>query len=52
MATRAFSPKLFSFLRELAANNTREWFADARNYALYANAGGQYDDLAEYLKGR
>jgi AAA+ superfamily predicted ATPase len=32
--------------------STREWFADARNYALYANAGGQYDDLAEYLKGR
>jgi AAA+ superfamily predicted ATPase len=32
--------------------STREWFADARNYALYANDGGQYDDLAQYLKLR
>lgn len=30
--------------------STREWFSDARNYALYANDGGQYDDLAKYLK--
>src|SRR5581483_11996336 len=30
--------------------STREWLADARNYAMYANDGGQYDDLAEYLK--
>jgi transitional endoplasmic reticulum ATPase len=33
-------------------SSTREWFADARNYALYANDGGQYDDLAKYLKLR
>ena len=32
--------------------STREWLADARNYALYANDGGQYDDLAEFLKRR
>jgi SpoVK/Ycf46/Vps4 family AAA+-type ATPase len=32
--------------------STREWFSDARNYALYANDGGQYDDLAKYLKLR
>lgn len=32
--------------------STREWLADARNYAMYANDGGQYDDLAEYLKLR
>jgi hypothetical protein len=32
--------------------STREWLADARNYALYANDGGQYDDLADYLKLR
>lgn len=32
--------------------STREWFADARNYALYANDGGQYDELAKYLKLR
>ncbi len=29
---------------------TREWFASARNYALYANQGGFYDDVAAYLK--
>ncbi len=29
---------------------TREWFATARNYALYANQGGLYDDVAKYLK--
>lgn len=27
MGTRYFTPKLFSFLRELAANNDRDWFA-------------------------
>jgi hypothetical protein len=32
--------------------STREWFADARNYALDANDGGQYDELAKYLKLR
>ncbi len=29
---------------------TREWFATARNYALYSNQGGIYDDLLPYLK--
>lgn len=27
-----------------------EWFASARNYARYSNEGGQYDELAEYLR--
>jgi transitional endoplasmic reticulum ATPase len=30
--------------------STREWFATARNYALYANQGGLYDDIRKYLK--
>ncbi len=30
--------------------STRPWFDGARNYALYANEGGVYDDLLEYLK--
>ena len=30
--------------------STKEWFATARNYALYANQGGLYDDILEYLK--
>jgi SpoVK/Ycf46/Vps4 family AAA+-type ATPase len=29
---------------------TKEWFATARNYALYANEGGLYDDIMTYLK--
>ena len=27
-----------------------EWLATARNYVLYANQGGAYDDLARYLR--
>lgn len=29
----------------------KEWFATARNYALYSNEGGAYDDLLPYLDG-
>jgi transitional endoplasmic reticulum ATPase len=29
---------------------TREWFATAKNYALYSNQGGTYDDILKYLK--
>lgn len=29
---------------------TREWFATARNYALYSNEGGLYDDVLQYMK--
>ena len=28
---------------------TREWFSSARNYALYSNQGGMYDDILAYL---
>lgn len=30
--------------------STKEWFATARNHALYANQGGIYDDILKYLK--
>ena len=30
--------------------STREWFSTARNYALYSNQGGTYDDILKYLK--
>ena len=30
--------------------STREWFATARNHALFANQGGAYDDILKYLK--
>jgi SpoVK/Ycf46/Vps4 family AAA+-type ATPase len=29
--------------------STKEWFATARNYALYANQGGAYDDVLKFL---
>jgi SpoVK/Ycf46/Vps4 family AAA+-type ATPase len=31
---------------------TKEWFATARNHALYSNQGGIYDDILDYLKLR
>ncbi|MBL8825969.1 MAG: AAA family ATPase [Planctomycetaceae bacterium] len=30
--------------------STKEWFAAAKNYALYSNQGGLYDDILKYLK--
>jgi len=30
--------------------STRDWFNSARNYALYANDSGLYDDILKYLK--
>jgi len=29
---------------------TREWLTSAKNFVAYANDGGQYDDVAEYLR--
>jgi SpoVK/Ycf46/Vps4 family AAA+-type ATPase len=34
----------------LVKPSTREWFATARNYALYSNQGGVYDDILKHLK--
>lgn len=31
-------------------SSVKEWFNTARNYALYANDGGLYDDILQYLK--
>lgn len=33
-----------------ARPTVQEWFATAKNYALYANASGAYDDILEHLK--
>jgi transitional endoplasmic reticulum ATPase len=30
--------------------STREWFSTARNHALYANEGGLYDEILDFLK--
>ncbi|MBB3701284.1 AAA family ATPase [Flammeovirga yaeyamensis] len=32
------------------APTTKEWFTSARNYALFSNAAGIYDDVLDYLK--
>lgn len=32
--------------------STRAWFETARNFALFANEGGIYDDLVDYLKSQ
>jgi len=32
--------------------STREWFSKAKNYALYSNDSGLYDDILEHLKLR
>jgi len=31
-------------------SSTSEWLTTARNYARYANEGGRYDDVVEFLK--
>ena len=31
-------------------SSVKPWFMTAKNYALFSNEGGQYDDLASYLK--
>jgi transitional endoplasmic reticulum ATPase len=54
-AMKAGAPQPLTTKDLLAATGTvrpttREWFATARNYALYANQGGLYDDIRKYLK--
>ena len=31
-------------------STTIEWLTTARNYARYANEGGQYDEVLEFLR--
>jgi SpoVK/Ycf46/Vps4 family AAA+-type ATPase len=38
-------------LREVKPS-TKDWFENAKNYAMFANDGGHYDDLLEYLKSK
>jgi SpoVK/Ycf46/Vps4 family AAA+-type ATPase len=42
-------PDLLAALSEVRPS-TRAWFETARNYVLYANEAGEYDELAAYLK--
>jgi AAA+ superfamily predicted ATPase len=54
-ALKSGTPKPLS-TKDLAAAiltlkpTTKEWFASARNYALYSNVGGIYDEILQYLK--
>ena len=32
------------------APSTRAWFGIAHNYAVYANEGGQFDELLAYIR--
>jgi transitional endoplasmic reticulum ATPase len=54
-ALRAGTPKPITTKDLLnAAGNlkptTKEWFSTAKNYALYSNQGGAYDEILTYLK--
>jgi len=44
------SPADFKRALKIVKSTAMEWLATARNYAAYANEGGQYDDLAEFLR--
>ena len=35
--------------RKSVKPSTKKWFESAKNYALYANQGGLYDEILEYL---
>jgi SpoVK/Ycf46/Vps4 family AAA+-type ATPase len=53
MATGRIAPLITKDLLAAAKDarpTTQEWFATARNYALYANEGGLYDPILAYLK--
>lgn len=40
---------LFTAIKKVKPS-TNEWFSSARNYALYANQSGLYDDILTYMK--
>ncbi|MBI2307634.1 MAG: ATP-binding protein [Rhodocyclales bacterium] len=41
---------LLKFALKQARSTTLEWLSTARNYARYANEGGQYDEVLDFLK--
>jgi transitional endoplasmic reticulum ATPase len=42
--------KDFAAALKQVKSSTKEWFTTARNYALYANDSGLYDEILDYLK--
>jgi SpoVK/Ycf46/Vps4 family AAA+-type ATPase len=49
---RAIGMKDFSAALKQLQPSTSAWLEDARNVVLFANQGGQYDELLAYLKSR
>jgi SpoVK/Ycf46/Vps4 family AAA+-type ATPase len=49
-APRPLSTKDLTTAAKSVRPSTAEWFATARNYALYSNQGGIYDDILKHLK--
>jgi len=47
---RPISMKDFTAALKSIRPSARAWFDTARNFALFANEGGLYDDLVDYLK--
>ena len=53
MAEGREQPLTLAHLRSALAETratTLEWLTSARNHARYANQGGQYDEVLEFLK--
>lgn len=49
-AIRPVGPRDFERALKTLRPSTIEWFAQARNFALFANESGVYDDLLDYMK--
>jgi SpoVK/Ycf46/Vps4 family AAA+-type ATPase len=49
-AVKPLTGKDLAAIAKTMRPTTREWFSTARNYALYSNEGGLYDDVLKYLK--
>jgi SpoVK/Ycf46/Vps4 family AAA+-type ATPase len=49
---RRITPADFQKALKEIKPSVRPWFETARNYALFANEGGAYDDLAAYLRAQ
>jgi SpoVK/Ycf46/Vps4 family AAA+-type ATPase len=49
-AARPIRPSDFAKALKEVRPSTRPWFGTARNYAMFANEGGLYDDLLAFMK--
>jgi transitional endoplasmic reticulum ATPase len=49
-ASRPIRKSDFTAALKKSKPSTREWFSVAKNYATFANTGGLYDDLLEYVE--